>query len=154
MDNLETLEKESLLEFATLTIGEDLYCISIDCIRETRRWTRTSMLPNSPDYIMGALNLRGVIIPILDLSAVLGMKHVTPTHRHIIFIIEHENQTVGLVVDSAREIICISTDLIHEPPQAAQLQNNFISGLLSHGEDMIRVIDIDGIIKSFRGSTN
>lgn len=153
---MTTTKEEAMItqnsEFATLTVSSHLFCISISAIRETRRWSEVTILPHAPTFVMGAMNLRGIIIPIIDLSQKLGFDPSTPTDRHVIIIIESEEQTIGLLADSVQEIISISEENVHRPPSAAQTVESCVSGLVSHHEEMIRVIDIKLIISSMQGA--
>lgn len=140
-------------EYATLTVSGHDYCIDIGKIRETRRWSDITKLPHSPSFVLGVMNLRGVVIPIIDLSERLGFCSSDLSERHVIIIIENDGQTTGLVVDSVQEIISVSEDKLHVPPAGSQLGDEcIISGLISHGDRMIRVIDVGLIMSSVRAA--
>lgn len=150
-DDTQTLLRAARQEYATLTVSGHSFCIGIEEIRETRRWSEVTILPHSPSFVLGAMNLRGIIIPIIDLSEKLGFGAATLSDRHVIVIIENSDQTIGLVADSVQEILSVESDQVHQPPSSAQSPESCISGLVAHNDDMIRVIDTSLILNSFQG---
>lgn len=139
------------IEYATLTVSDQDFCISINDIRETRRWTESTLLPHAPPYVLGVMNLRGIVIPIIDLSEKLGFGAATPSTRHVIIIIERDEQTVGLVADGVQEILSIGKDQIHEPPNMSSANSETcIDGLISRDDNMIRVINVSSILSSLK----
>ena len=86
MSPLDEKTQAKQMEFVTLIAGGQNFCIEITQIREIRRWTPVTILPHSPDHVLGVINLRGAVIPIIDLAAKLGFARISPTERHVIII--------------------------------------------------------------------
>lgn len=132
------------LEFVTLVAGKQSFCIEITLIREIRRWTPVTILPHSPSHVLGVINLRGAVIPIVDLASKLGFPKITPTARHVIIIAAVRDRTVGLLVDSVSEILSVRSDAVRETPRVRDDDTNVcIQGVVAIEDDMTRIIDLN-----------
>lgn len=135
------------IEFVTLVAGKQSFCIEITQIREIRRWSPVTLLPHSPDYVLGVINLRGAVIPILDLAAKLGFDAIEPTERHVIIIAAIEERIVGLLVESVSEILGVGVDMVRDTPRAAEdVSTQAIQGIIPVKDDMIKIISLDALI--------
>lgn len=133
--------------YSTLSVAGQDYCIDIIRVRENRRWSPITTLPHSPAFVMGTMNLRGEVIPIIDLASMFGFDPIIPTDRHVIVIVEHENRIIGLAVEAARRILSADSDQIREAPGAQKDSNNScICGLVTTEEGMIRIIDVEDVV--------
>lgn len=133
--------------FSTLSVAGQNYCIDIMRVRENRRWSPTTVLPHSPAFMMGTMNLRGEVIPIIDLACMFGFTPIVPTDRHVIVIVEHENRTIGLAVEAVRRILSADLDQIREAPGARKESGiSCISGLVATESGMIRIIDVEDVV--------
>ncbi|MFZ2103603.1 MAG: chemotaxis protein CheW [Oricola sp.] len=103
-------------EFIAFRVGEQEFCVEITSTREIRGWSQATRLPHSPDYIVGVINLRGTILPIMDLSARLGMGNSKPSERHVIIVVQVHDKTVGLLVDSVSDILDVGPDHLRPVP--------------------------------------
>ncbi|WP_342076274.1 chemotaxis protein CheW [Yoonia sp. SS1-5] len=131
------------LEFVTLVAGGQNFCIEITQIREIRRWSPVTILPHSPDYVLGVINLRGAVIPIIDLAAKLGFPRIDPTERHVIIIAAIEDCTIGLLVESVSEILGVKSDMVRETPKGTDdATTRAILGIIAMGDDMTKVINL------------
>ncbi len=131
------------LEFVTLVTGGQNFCIEITQIREIRRWSPITMLPHSPPYVLGVINLRGAVIPIIDLAAKLGFEKIEPTERHVIIIVAIHDAIVGLLVESVSEIIGVSQDMVRETPRGPEDETTrSILGIITLGEEMTKIINL------------
>ena len=86
-------------------------------VREIRGWTPATPMPHAPSYVLGVINLRGAVLPIIDLSARLGMKPAEPTARHVIIVAQVKRKIVGLLVDAVSDILTINDDNIQPTPE-------------------------------------
>jgi purine-binding chemotaxis protein CheW len=121
--------------------------IDIMSIREIRGWTKTTTLPRSPAYVRGVVNLRGAVLPIIDLSSRLGFADSEPTDRSVIIVAQIEAQLVGLLVDAVSEIITVtSTDIQPTPDVASDLVKTFVQGILAIEGRMISLISLDHVL--------
>jgi len=134
-------------EFITLVSGEQCFCIDIKSIREIRRWSPATRLPHSPPHILGVMNLRGAVIPIIDLSSVLGFGKTNPTTRHVTIIVSLDDRISGLLVESVSEILSVKSDLIQEPPKIREDETNYcIKGIIAQDDDITRIIDLGTLL--------
>lgn len=135
------------LEFVTLIAGGQNFCIEITQIREIRRWTPVTILPHSPNHVLGVINLRGAVIPIIDLAAKLGFERISPTERHVIIITAIEERIVGLLVESVSEILGVSSETVRETPRSPEdATTRAILGVIAVGDDMIKVINLTALV--------
>jgi purine-binding chemotaxis protein CheW len=128
-------------------IGEQHYCIDIMSVREIRNWTGVTGLPNTAAYMMGVINLRGVIVPIIDLKARFGLGSSTPTPAHVVVVVALGERLHGLLVDSVSDIVTCKAEEVSPIPEAiGQSQNPLLSGLITIGDQMMAVIALDKVI--------
>lgn len=140
-------------EFISFCIGEQEYCVDIMAIREIRGWTPATVLPNSPNYVQGVINLRGSVLPIVDLAKRLEIKETEPTERHVIIITQIGEQIVGLLVDSVSDILTVQSDIIQPTPDvASEVANAFIGGVIALDDRMISVLSLENILPNFAQS--
>lgn len=104
-------------EFIAFRVGDQEFCVEITSTREIRGWSTATKLPHSPDYIIGVINLRGTILPIMDLSARLGMGLSEPSERHVIIVVHLRDKTLGLLVDSVSDILDVGPDHLRPVPE-------------------------------------
>lgn len=143
MTAADTTEKPKLIELVSLQSSNQGYCIEITSIREIRRWNSVTPLPNSDPAILGVMNLRGAVIPILDLAARLGMSKTEIGERSVVVVIALEQRVIGLLVDVVSEILSIEEALIKpNPTQNRDEAVNPIVGLLSVGDQMMKVLNV------------
>ena len=146
MSEQETGSKSEQLEFVTFVAGRQSFCIEITQIREIRRWSPVTILPHSPSHVLGVINLRGAVIPIIDLAAKLGFASITPTERHVIIITAIEDRIIGLLVESVSEILGVSADMVRETPRAPEdATTRAILGIITVGDDMTKIINLHAL---------
>ena len=104
-------------EFIAFRVGDQEFCVEITSTREIRGWSQATKLQHSPDYIIGVINLRGTILPIMDLSARLGMGLSQPSERHVIIVVHLRDKTLGLLVDSVSDILDVGPDHLRPVPE-------------------------------------
>ena len=125
------------LEFVTFVAGSQNFCIEITQIREIRRWSPVTILPHSPVHVLGVINLRGAVIPIVDLASKLGFQEIEPTERHVIIIVAIKERIIGLLVESVSEILGVSPDMVRETPRGSEdATTRCILGIIPIGNDM------------------
>ena len=104
-------------QFITFTLDAQEYGVDIMRVREIKGWTETTALPQAPSYVRGVINLRGIIVPILDLRARFGMGATEPTRMHVVIIVITGTRTTGLLVDAVSDIISVEPETIRPVPQ-------------------------------------
>jgi purine-binding chemotaxis protein CheW len=133
-----------LISFA---IGDDQYGVDIMAVREIKGWTAITPLPGQPEYVRGVLNLRGVIVPIVDLRCRFGQGQTEATPLHIVIVVQIEGKTVGLLGDRVLDIVSLNAAEIKPVPRIAQSQRlHFLSGLVTNDDAMIALIDLPSLL--------
>jgi len=131
-------------QLITFQIGEQYLGVDIMAIREIRAWTPTTLLPHTPAHVRGVVNLRGTVLPVIDLSARLGWGMSEPTARHVIIVVQIANQLNGLIVDAVNDIVSIDEGAIQPPPElGADASARFLDGLAPVEDRMIMVLNLD-----------
>jgi purine-binding chemotaxis protein CheW len=134
-------------ELISFRIGDQEYCVDIMSVREIRGWTPATQLPQSPSFVRGVINLRGAVLPIVDLGARLGMAITEPTARHVIIVTRIADQLVGLLVDAVCDILTVTKDVVQPTPDVAcDMARNFVRGLLAVEGRMISLISLDRVL--------
>jgi purine-binding chemotaxis protein CheW len=133
-----------LISFA---IGDDQYGVDIMAVREIKGWTDITPLPRQPDYVRGVLNLRGVIVPIVDLRCRFGQGLTKATPLHIVIIVQIAAKPIGLLADRVLDIVSLDVTQIKPVPRVAQAQRvSFLSGLVTTEAGMIALIDLPNLL--------
>jgi len=146
MPDQETGTQAAEMEYVTLVAGGQNFCIEITQIREIRRWTPVTILPHSPSHVLGVINLRGAVIPIIDLAAKLGFPPIEPTERHVIIITAIEERIIGLLVESVSEILGVSADMVRETPRGPEdATTRAILGIITVGDEMTKIINLGAL---------
>jgi len=138
-----------LISFA---IGDDQFGVDIMAVREIKGWTEITPLPRQPEYVRGVLNLRGVIVPIVDLRCRFGQGLTKATPLHIVIIVQIGEKPVGLLADRVLDIVSLDATQIKPVPRVAQAQRlNFLSGLVTTEDAMIALIDLPCLLSIHDG---
>ena len=137
----------SEVELLSFRLGEEEYSVDIMSVREIRGWTRATPLPHAPAYVRGVINLRGTVLPVVDLSVRLGMAPVKGDARNVIIVVQMGAQTAGLLVDAVSDILNLPRSELQPPPDlAADSTHNYISALTIVEGRMIRVLDLASVL--------
>lgn len=138
-------------QFLAVQIGERNYCIDVRRVRELRGWTKVSELPHSPEHVLGVIDLRGLVIPIVDLSARLGFGRAEATSRTVIVVIECEDQVIGVMVDSVSEIFSFQeSNLQPAPPISGNSETHYVRGVIALDSRMLALLDLDCLLAADR----
>ena len=135
-------------ELIAFRIGKQEFCVDIMSVREIRGWTPATPLPRSPAFVRGVINLRGAVLPIVDLGARLGQRVTEPTDRHVIMVAQVGGRTVGLLVDAVSDIIQLTDEAVQPTPEVASDQvRAFVRGIFTTAEGrMISLLELDWLI--------
>jgi purine-binding chemotaxis protein CheW len=116
-------------------------------VREIRGWTAATALPRAPRYIRGVINLRGAVLPIVDLAIRLGLPSTEPTARNVIIVVQIAQQQIGLLVDAVSDILTTNDTHIQPAPDVgSELVRIFVKGLLPVDGRMISLISLDQVL--------
>ncbi|PTS88129.1 MULTISPECIES: chemotaxis protein CheW [unclassified Caulobacter] len=142
--HVASTERRELISFR---VGQQEYCVNIMAVREIRGWSPATSLPQSPGYMRGVINLRGAVLPIMDLAARLGMPMVEPNVRSVIIVVQAGDRMVGLLVDAVSDILSITDDLVQPTPDVAcDSVRSFVRGIISIEGRMISEVSLDRIL--------
>ena len=134
-------------EYITFRIGSQYYCIDIMSVREIRGWTPATVLPRAPAFVRGVINLRGVVLPIIDLADRLGFAPAEPTARHVIIVAQTGRQVVGLLVDAVSDIIAMAADKVQPTPDVgSEAARAFVLGVMAIDDRMISLIALESVM--------
>lgn len=134
-------------EFIAFHVGAQTYCVDIMAVREIRGWTPATPLPHAPSFVRGVINLRGAVLPVVDLAVRLGFPMKDPTARHAVIVVQHNDQLVGLLVDAVSNIITISPRMIQPTPDVAcEASRMLIRGIVAADEEVISVLVIRNLL--------
>src|ERR1700754_3655718 len=133
-------------ELISFRIGEQEFCVDIMAVREIRGWTQATPLPQAPSYVRGVINLRGAVLPIVDLSARLGLGATEPSVRNVIIVVRIGTRLVGLLVHAVSEVLTATNEMIQPTPDVScEAVRMFIRGILALDGRMISWITLDRI---------
>lgn len=133
-------------ELIAFRIGDQEFCVNIMSVREIRGWTPVTSMPHAPPYVLGIINLRGAVLPIVDLSLRLGMKPAEPTVRHVIIVAQVGAKIVGLLVDAVSDILTVTDENVQATPDiASELEKNYARGILAIEGRMICMIELESL---------
>lgn len=144
MSNPSIADRRELISFR---IGEQEFCVDIRAVREIRGWTPATPLPNTPGYVRGVINLRGAVLPILDLGRRLEIETSIPTERHVIIVVQIGDRTLGLLVDAVSDILTVGEEAIQPAPDVGCDANRaYVRGLIPCEGRLISLISLDGVL--------
>ena len=104
------------VELISFEVAGQEFCLDTRSVREIRGWSAPTRMPSAPPYVLGVINLRGVVMPVLDVRARLGLGATTETSRHVYIVVQHEDHLVGLLVDAVQETFSIDSDMLQAAP--------------------------------------
>jgi len=143
----KTAQTASEVELLSFRLAEEEYSVDIMSVREIRGWTRATPLPHAPAHVRGVINLRGTVLPVVDLSVRLGMEPVQGDARNVIIVVQVGSQTAGLLVNAVSDILALPRSELQTPPElAADSAHNFIEALTIVEGRMIRVLDLTAVL--------
>jgi purine-binding chemotaxis protein CheW len=134
-------------ELIAFAVGQQDFCIDVMSVREIRGWTPATVLPHSQAFVRGVINLRGAVLPIMDLAVRLGFPQAEIMARHVIIVVQVNQQVVGLLVDAVSDILTVSDEEVLTPPDvASEMAKRFVTGLLAIDGRMISIISLESIL--------
>ena len=138
-------------QYLTFVLGQEMFAISILSIKEILEYGTMTKVPMMPSFVRGVINLRGAVVPVIDLSARFGRQKSEVTRRSCIVIIETDGeatkQDIGLMVDSVSEVLEIATSDIEPAPSfGANIRSDFISGMAKVSGKFVITLDVDNVL--------
>lgn len=150
MTNVAKLAGEpSGQEFLVFTLGDEEYGIDILKVQEIRGYDQVTRIANTPSFIKGVTNLRGVIVPIVDLRVKFSQQDVEYNDNTVVIVLNLSQRVVGIVVDGVSDVLSLAADQIRPAPEfAVTLSTEYLTGLGALGERMLILVNIEKLLNS------
>jgi purine-binding chemotaxis protein CheW len=141
-------DKAEAREFLTFRLGAESYGIEILKVQEIRGYETPTVIANAPAFIKGVINLRGVIVPVLDLRVKFRLPQATYDEFTVVIILNVAGRVVGVVVDSVSDVLTLAVDLIRPAPEfaSATFDTKYITGLATVDDRMLILLDIERLM--------
>lgn len=155
MENQLTLDKKTdtlsgeVLQLVSFTLGREEFGIDILRVQEINKMSSVTRVPNAPSFIEGVINLRGKVIPIIDLRRRFGMARIDHDKNTRIIVVEIHNKTVGFIVDSVKEVLRVPQNVIDPPPPVvAGISSDYIEGVGKLDDRLLVLLRLDRVLAS------
>ena len=133
-------------QYLTFRLGGEEYGVEILRVQEIKGFSTATPIPNTPPHVLGVMNLRGTIIPVLDLRARLGMPKADATAFSVIVVVRVSARVVGVVVDAVSDVLDIPADDVQPAPElGASVDTRFIQGLARTGDKLVLLLALDAV---------
>lgn len=138
-------------QYLTFILDNEEYGVNILTVRSIQGWEQMTPIPNVPSYVKGVINLRGEVVPIIDLRACFGIAAEAYTERTVVIIVkavqEEKERTVGIIVDAVSEVYDVDSGQLQPPPEmGGTISNDFVQGLTMIEDKMVIVLELDNLI--------
>ena len=142
-----------MLEIIAFRLHDQEFCVRTTTIREIRGWAPATPMPHMPTDVIGVMNLRGSVIPIIDLANKLGMRSTQPTERSAIVVAEVHGIAIGLVVDRVSDILTISESLLQPVPEISiRVGTRYADGIIAQPDGMICFLNLERMFEMVEAS--
>lgn len=146
----EQKQRENVLQLVSFSVGEEKFAIDISDVHEINRFEEINKIPDLPDHVMGVIDLRGIVIPVIKLSDKLDMAGRNITKDTRIIIIELKKEKIGILVDSVSEVLRVLGHNLERPPPIIQNVNSkYIKGIIRDNNKLIVVLDLPLLFKDY-----
>ncbi|MCC7012245.1 MAG: chemotaxis protein CheW [Planctomycetes bacterium] len=134
-------------QFLTFRLASEEYAVPILRVQEIKGYSAVTPIPNAPSYIKGVMNLRGTVMPVLDLRAKFGFEATEFTKFTVIIVVNVGAKVVGLVVDGVSDVLKFDHDAIEPPPTlGGDLDTSHLTGMAKQGERLVALLDLERIV--------
>ena len=146
-------ESNETSQFLTFSLAEDIFAIDVVMAKEVLDFSDVTRVPQTPDYMLGVINLRGSVVPVVDMRLKFGMDDADKTRDSCIIVVEvdvdGEPITVGAMADSVREVMDLDESQIEPPPRiGTKLNTEFIKGMGNRGDKFVIILDINKVFSA------
>ncbi len=147
MEN-KKIEMTDLLQLVSFKVGTEEFGVDILKVQEINRMLKITKVPNAPEFVEGVVNLRGRIIPVIDLRKRLSIENKEHDNKTRIIVVDINGNIVGFIVDEVNEVLRISKDIIENPPElVSQIDSDFITSVAKLEDRLIILLDLDNLLK-------
>jgi purine-binding chemotaxis protein CheW len=141
-------EMSDLLQLVSFKIGAEEFGVDILKVQEINKMTSITKVPNAPDFVEGVINLRGRVIPIIDLRTRLGLEKIEHTKDTRIIVVDLDGKTVGFIVDAVNEVLRIPAGITEKPPElVAGIESDYITAVGKLEDRLLILLDLDKVLK-------
>jgi purine-binding chemotaxis protein CheW len=145
----ESSSQAEVRQFLAFTLGQEEYGLDLLQVQELREYEKVTQIANAPAFLKGVVNLRGIIVPIMDMRIKLGFENVIYNELTVVIILNIRGRTVGMVVDSVSDVINLSPEHMKSAPEmGTAVGTDYLLGLGTVDERMIILVDIDKMMSS------
>lgn len=146
-DRSNILASAGSCQYLTFHLLDEKYAVEILQVQEIRNFSHITPIPNAPKHVKGAMNLRGTVVPIVDLREKFNLPPVEYDEYTVIIVVTIGDKVVGLVVDGVNEVLNISEDSWEPPPDfAGEADSSFITGMAKHHDRLVTILNIDKLV--------
>jgi purine-binding chemotaxis protein CheW len=136
-----------IMQLVTFKLGNEEYAVNILKVQEINRMKEITRVPNTPSYVEGVINLRGKVIPVINLRSKFGLENKENDIQSRIMIMDIQGITMGLVVDAVSEVLRIPSNIIEAtPPMASNISTEYIMGIAKLEDRLIILLDMDMLV--------
>ena len=137
------------VQYVTFVIGEELYGVDVTRVQEIIGMTQITSVPNSAVFMRGVINLRGAVVPVVDLRSRFSMADKSYDFFTVIIIVEVHSRLIGMIVDSVSDVVKLPLGSIQSTPSFnAKIETNFIEGIGQIDSNLVVILDVDKILSS------
>ena len=150
---MSVAEKSETTQFLTFGLGDDVFAIDVVMAKEVLDFAEVTKVPQTPDYMVGVINLRGSVVPVINMRLKFGMEGIEKTRDSCIIVVEvdvdGEPITVGALADSVQEVMDMNDSQIEPPPKiGTRLNTEFIKGMGNLGDKFVIILDINRVFSA------
>ncbi len=140
-------------QFLTFTLNDQEMGIEILGVQEIKNFTRVTPIPNMPECIKGVMNLRGTVVPIVDLRKKFNMPSAEYNQFTVIIVVNVGSRIMGLVVDAVSDVLNVAADAIEDAPDLGAIDTSFIRGLAKSNDRLVTLLDIEHLLTDNTATT-
>jgi purine-binding chemotaxis protein CheW len=128
-------------------LKDELYGVPVEQVVSIERWEALTRVPNTPSFIKGIINLRGEILPVIDLQQRFGLGVSNQTEESRLVIVQDEEIKIGLIVDEAKDVIDLDSETIDPSPETASGQGTYILGVAKHEDNLLILLNMEKVLR-------
>ncbi len=141
-------------QFLSFRLSDEEYAVDILRVQEIKGWERATPIPNTPDYVRGVINLRGTVVPIVDLRRRFQLANAEDTATTVVIVLkvqakDSSERTMGFVVDAVADVYKVPCEQLQSPPDFGEhVHAEFVRGLATLDEKMVILLDVDNLVET------
>lgn len=134
-------------QYLTFRLGDEEFAVPILRVQEIKGYSAVTPIPNAPSYIKGVMNLRGTVMPVIDLRAKFGLSAIDSTKFTVIIVVNVGAKIVGLVVDAVSDVLRFDHGTIEPPPSlGGDLDTSHLTGMAKQGDRLVSLLDLEHVV--------